>query len=202
MSAARQQDKLIDHGLRSIRISFSDVILALETVAALIIMSSVFGTAIPRRPDSHSWAGHRAASALVGRDADGSGHPVLPHRAVEAGLSGAGPEHYGAGACLPLRRHARHTIFPAEGPSGRLRSEDSHITHTPMGATLVGPSARFRGIYKATERKVKSIDIHAHLTPQCFIRAMNAGEEWHGVKPGAMHVAPERSGRRNSGSTT
>ncbi len=40
------------------------------------------------------------------------------------------------------------------------------------------------------ERPVKSIDIHAHLTPQCFIRAMNAGEEWHGVKPGTMRVAP------------
>ena len=40
------------------------------------------------------------------------------------------------------------------------------------------------------ERPVKSIDIHAHLTPQCFIQAMNRGEEWHGVKPGTMRVAP------------
>ena len=37
---------------------------------------------------------------------------------------------------------------------------------------------------------MKSIDIHAHLTPQCFIQAMNRGEEWHGVKPGTMRVAP------------
>ena len=41
-----------------------------------------------------------------------------------------------------------------------------------------------------TEINVKSIDIHAHLTPQCFIQAMNRGEEWHGVKPGTMRVAP------------
>ena len=40
------------------------------------------------------------------------------------------------------------------------------------------------------ERPVKSIDIHAHLTPQCFIQAMNRGEEWHGVKPGTIRVAP------------
>ena len=40
------------------------------------------------------------------------------------------------------------------------------------------------------ERNVKSIDIHAHLTPQCFIRAMNAGEVWHGVNPGDMRVSP------------
>ena len=40
------------------------------------------------------------------------------------------------------------------------------------------------------ERPVKSIDIHAHLTPQCFIQAMNRGEEWHSVKPGTMRVAP------------
>ena len=28
---------------------------------------------------------------------------------------------------------------------------------------------------------MRSIDIHAHLTPQCFIHAMQAGQEWHGM---------------------
>jgi aminocarboxymuconate-semialdehyde decarboxylase len=37
---------------------------------------------------------------------------------------------------------------------------------------------------------MRSIDIHAHLTPQCFIRAMEAGREWHGIKPGSVHIAP------------
>ncbi len=37
---------------------------------------------------------------------------------------------------------------------------------------------------------MKSIDIHAHLTPQCFIRAMSANEVWHGVQPGDLRVAP------------
>ncbi len=40
---------------------------------------------------------------------------------------------------------------------------------------------------------MRSIDIHAHLTPQCFIRAMAAGREWHGVKPGEMRVGPRNS---------
>ena len=40
---------------------------------------------------------------------------------------------------------------------------------------------------------MRSIDIHAHLTPQCFIRAMAAGREWHGVKPGEMGVGPRNS---------
>ena len=35
-----------------------------------------------------------------------------------------------------------------------------------------------------------SIDIHAHLTPQCFIRAMQAGKAWHGIQPGTMRIAP------------
>ena len=37
---------------------------------------------------------------------------------------------------------------------------------------------------------MRSIDIHAHLTPQCFLQAMAAGQSWHGVKPGDMFVAP------------
>ena len=40
---------------------------------------------------------------------------------------------------------------------------------------------------------MRSIDIHAHLTPQCFIRAMGEGREWHGVKPGEMRVGPRNS---------
>jgi aminocarboxymuconate-semialdehyde decarboxylase len=37
---------------------------------------------------------------------------------------------------------------------------------------------------------MRSIDIHAHLTPQCFIQAMEAGREWHGIKPGTVRVNP------------
>jgi aminocarboxymuconate-semialdehyde decarboxylase len=37
---------------------------------------------------------------------------------------------------------------------------------------------------------MRSIDIHAHLTPQCFIRAMQAGQEWHGIRPGSVRIAP------------
>ena len=37
---------------------------------------------------------------------------------------------------------------------------------------------------------MRSIDIHAHLTPQCFLQAMAAGKSWHGVNPGDMFVAP------------
>ena len=37
---------------------------------------------------------------------------------------------------------------------------------------------------------MRSIDIHAHLTPQCFLQAMTAGQSWHGVNPGDMFVAP------------
>src|SRR5215831_15557393 len=39
------------------------------------------------------------------------------------------------------------------------------------------------------EVDVRSIDIHAHLTPQCFIRAMQAGKAWHGIQPGTMCIA-------------
>jgi aminocarboxymuconate-semialdehyde decarboxylase len=28
---------------------------------------------------------------------------------------------------------------------------------------------------------MRAIDIHAHLTPQCFQRAVLAGQEWHGM---------------------
>ena len=37
---------------------------------------------------------------------------------------------------------------------------------------------------------MKTIDIHAHLTPQCFLRAMNANQTWHGVNPGDLRVTP------------
>ena len=37
---------------------------------------------------------------------------------------------------------------------------------------------------------MRSIDIHAHLTPQCFIRAMQAGKVWHGIQPGTKRIAP------------
>jgi len=40
---------------------------------------------------------------------------------------------------------------------------------------------------------MRSIDIHAHLTPQCFIRATQAGREWHGVKPGEQRIGPRNS---------
>ncbi|HZA23022.1 MAG TPA: hypothetical protein VFA32_10540 [Dehalococcoidia bacterium] len=40
---------------------------------------------------------------------------------------------------------------------------------------------------------MRSIDMHAHLTPQCFIRAMQAGKEWHGVKPGEQRIGPRNS---------
>jgi len=37
---------------------------------------------------------------------------------------------------------------------------------------------------------MRSIDIHAHLTPQCFIHAVQAGKAWHGIQPGTMRIAP------------
>lgn len=33
---------------------------------------------------------------------------------------------------------------------------------------------------------MRSIDIHAHMTPQRFIRAKEAGQEWHGIPPENM----------------
>ena len=29
---------------------------------------------------------------------------------------------------------------------------------------------------------MRSIDIHAHLTPQCFWQATENGGDWHGIK--------------------
>jgi aminocarboxymuconate-semialdehyde decarboxylase len=40
------------------------------------------------------------------------------------------------------------------------------------------------------EVAMRSIDIHAHLTPQCFIRAVEAGQTWHGIQPGSVRIAP------------
>ena len=37
---------------------------------------------------------------------------------------------------------------------------------------------------------MRSIDIHAHLTPQCFIQATQAGQDWHGIQPGSVRIAP------------
>jgi len=50
---------------------------------------------------------------------------------------------------------------------------------------------------------MRSIDIHAHLTPQCFIHAMQAGQEWHGNSalvacgsaPRAVWTPAQRIGR-------
>ena len=35
-----------------------------------------------------------------------------------------------------------------------------------------------------------AIDIHAHLTPQCYLAAMAAGREWHGIRPGSRAIGP------------
>jgi aminocarboxymuconate-semialdehyde decarboxylase len=45
-------------------------------------------------------------------------------------------------------------------------------------------------MYGLKEGDMRAIDIHAHLTPQCFIRAMEAGRDWHGIKPGSVRIAP------------
>ena len=37
---------------------------------------------------------------------------------------------------------------------------------------------------------MRSIDIHAHLTPQCFIQAVQAGQAWHSIQPGSVRIAP------------
>lgn len=39
---------------------------------------------------------------------------------------------------------------------------------------------------------MQSIDIPAHLTPQCFLRAMADGREWPGVKPGDAVWTPQQ----------
>ena len=40
---------------------------------------------------------------------------------------------------------------------------------------------------------MRSIDIHAHLTPQCVIQATREGRDWHGLKPGEMRIGPRNS---------
>jgi hypothetical protein len=45
---------------------------------------------------------------------------------------------------------------------------------------------------------MRSIDMHAHLTPQCFIRAMQAGKEWHGISQGRNRLAPGTPGLPNN----
>ncbi len=47
---------------------------------------------------------------------------------------------------------------------------------------------------------MRSIDIHAHLIPQCLLNALDRGEEWHGIKYAspektALLVTEGRSGR-------
>jgi aminocarboxymuconate-semialdehyde decarboxylase len=37
---------------------------------------------------------------------------------------------------------------------------------------------------------MRSIDIHAHLTPQRFLHAMAAGKVWYGIRPGTVRVNP------------
>ena len=38
---------------------------------------------------------------------------------------------------------------------------------------------------------MRSIDIHAHVTPQSFIQAMREGKEWHGLEPRPLDVMPQ-----------
>lgn len=47
---------------------------------------------------------------------------------------------------------------------------------------------------------MRSIDIHAHLLPQCLLNALDRGEEWHGIKyespdKAALLVKEGRTGR-------
>jgi aminocarboxymuconate-semialdehyde decarboxylase len=37
---------------------------------------------------------------------------------------------------------------------------------------------------------MRSIDIHAHLTPQCCIQALQAGQAWHGIRPESVRISP------------
>ena len=37
---------------------------------------------------------------------------------------------------------------------------------------------------------MRIIDIHAHLTPQCFIKSMEEGRAWHGIAPGSQTISP------------
>ena len=38
---------------------------------------------------------------------------------------------------------------------------------------------------------MRSIDIHAHVTPQSFIQSMREGKEWHGLEPRRLNINPE-----------
>ncbi|MCH9038363.1 MAG: amidohydrolase [Chloroflexi bacterium] len=40
---------------------------------------------------------------------------------------------------------------------------------------------------------MRSIDIHAHSTPQSYVKATRDGKEWHGLKPGQLPIAPRAS---------
>ncbi len=40
---------------------------------------------------------------------------------------------------------------------------------------------------------MRSIDIHAHSTPQSYIRAARKGDDWHGLKPNPASIAPRAS---------
>ena len=35
---------------------------------------------------------------------------------------------------------------------------------------------------------MRTIDIHAHITPEGFIAAANRGERWHGMPPDTMNI--------------
>ena len=37
---------------------------------------------------------------------------------------------------------------------------------------------------------MQSVDTHAHLTPQSFIRATQAGQTWHGLRHGEHWFSP------------
>ena len=149
----------------------------------LIIMSSMFGTAILTEaglsflglgiePPTPSWGG-----MLTGQAAQflrtAPWMLVFPGLALSLTVLGFAF----AGDAL------RDILDPGSG--GGSRRNRSHPHPNPL---LSFDMLRRRGSFM--ERPVKSIDIHAHLTPQCFIQAMNRGEEWHGVKPGTMRVAP------------
>ena len=38
---------------------------------------------------------------------------------------------------------------------------------------------------------MRSIDIHAHVTPQSYLSAMKAGRVWHGVEPHPLDIEPQ-----------
>src|SRR6266481_2734753 len=47
-----------------------------------------------------------------------------------------------------------------------------------MAATRTGTKQG----YQAQEGTMRSIDVHAHLTPQCFWQATEKGGDWHTVR--------------------